>query len=60
MPGSESFSPRFFPTIVVQIVPLRMTDMATGCDVTVNGTKGDVIKPEVGVPAFFSGVFGYF
>jgi hypothetical protein len=37
-----------------------MTDMATGCDVTVNGTKGDVIKPEVGVPAFFSGVFGYF
>ena len=53
--------PRFFLTIVVvQNVPLRMTDMAIGCDMTVSVTRSDVIKAEVGFPSLFSGVFGYF
>ena len=62
MPG---FLQCFFLTIVVvQNVPLRMTDMATGCAVTESDW---LTSPEVmsynrmwGFPALYSGVFEVF
>jgi hypothetical protein len=49
MPGSAS--PPFFTIVVVQNVPLLMTEssMATGCGVTEGDVTGsDVIKSKVG------------
>jgi hypothetical protein len=50
MPGSV-FPPFFFTKVVVQNVPLLMTEssMSTGCDVTESDVTGsDVIRSKVG------------
>ena len=48
--------PRFFLTIVVvQYVPLRMTDMATGCDVTPKGFLGRVCTCATGSEGLLTG-----
>jgi hypothetical protein len=49
MPGSAS--PLFFTILVVQNVPLLMTEssMVTGCDVTESDVTGsDVVRSKVG------------